>query len=65
MIVNAYWEPLTFELPSLLDHDWYRFVDTMRESPFDALESGNEERLVDQKLYKVGPRSTVVLIGKP
>ena len=65
VIMNAYWEPLTFELPALLDHDWYRFVDTMRESPFDALESGNEERLADQKLYKVGPRSTVVLIGKP
>ena len=64
IIANAYWEPLGFELPALLGHDWYRFVDTMRETPFDALEPGNEEHLVDQKSYNVGPRSVVVLIGK-
>ena len=64
IMVNAYWEPLSFELPSLLDQDWHRFVDTMREAPLDALESGEEERLGDQKSYKTGPRSVVVLVGR-
>ena len=64
IMTNAFWEPLTFELPALLDQDWCRFVDTMREAPLDILETGHEERLGDQKTYTVGPRSVVVLIGK-
>jgi isoamylase len=64
IMTNAFWEPLTFELPALLDQDWCRFVDTTREAPLDILEFGHEERLGNQKSHTVGPRSVVVLIGK-
>jgi isoamylase len=64
VIANAFWEPLTFELPSLLGREWYLFVDTMREPPLDILAFDHEERLRDQKSYGLGPRSVVVLIAK-
>ena len=64
VIANAFWEPLTFELPSLLGREWYLFVDTMREPPLDILALDHEERLRDQKSYALGPRSIVVLIAK-
>src|ERR1700738_5329553 len=64
VIANAFWEPLTFELPLLLGHGWYLFVDTMREPPLDILTLDHEERLRDRKSYALGPRSAVVLIAK-
>ena len=38
MILNAYWEPLHFELPSLCntsDNSWRRWIDTALDSPLD------------------------------
>ena len=64
VIANAFWEPLTFELPSLLGREWYLFVNTMREPPLDILALDHEEHLRDQKSYALGPRSVVVLIAK-
>lgn len=64
VIANAFWEPLTFELPSLLGREWYLFVDTMREPTLDILALDREERLMEQKSYALGPRSVVVLIAK-
>jgi glycogen operon protein len=64
LIANAHWESHTFEIPALLDQNWFRFVDTTREAPQEIAELGKEERLPDEKHYLVGPRSVVVLIGK-
>ena len=41
MILNAYWEPLDFELPpagSGEGNAWRRWIDTTLESPFDIVE---------------------------
>jgi isoamylase len=39
IILNAYWEPLEFELPPVADggrHPWRRWVDTFLDSPHDS-----------------------------
>ena len=38
IMMNAYWEPLEFEIPPLANGDaWRRCIDTARESPDDAV----------------------------
>ena len=38
---NAYWEPLTFELPSPeLHRPWRRWIDTSRDAPDDVYDWG-------------------------
>ena len=65
LIANAYWEPLTFELPALLGgRQWRRKLDTSRPSPEDIVESGQEPALRDQKSCAAGPRSVVALVGR-
>jgi hypothetical protein len=43
---------------------WRRFVDTSLDTPDDITDPGAEEPLIDAHHYRVGPRSTVVLIGR-
>jgi glycogen operon protein len=62
-MINAWREPLEFDLPALSGQRWYKSVDTYLESPEDISEQGNE-KLVSTKTYKVHPHSTVVLISK-
>ncbi|HWF47713.1 MAG TPA: hypothetical protein VG168_11960, partial [Bryobacteraceae bacterium] len=61
-IWNAYWEPLTFELPALplnADGKWMRIIDTSLSAPDDiCLEAGRE---VEEESYLAEPRSTVLL----
>jgi len=58
---NAYWEPLTFELPPPRNGSvWRRCVDTGLESPDDIQPMAKAPR-VDQSLYIVEPRSVVFL----
>ena len=41
VILNAYWEPLEFELPPIaeaVDDPWRRWIDTFLESPHDIVE---------------------------
>jgi glycogen operon protein len=65
LIANAHWEPHAFELPRLPPgRSWWRFVDTGLEPPNDAAEPGAEDVLSAQRSYRVGPRSTVVLVGR-
>nr|VFJ43410.1 MAG: glycogen operon protein [Candidatus Kentron sp. DK]VFJ52884.1 MAG: glycogen operon protein [Candidatus Kentron sp. DK] len=64
IIMSAYDEALSFEIPSLKERSWYRIIDTAFDSPQDIVDSGQEERLDDQKRYWVQPRSMVVLIEK-
>jgi glycogen operon protein len=66
MMVNAYWEALEFEIPSVtgLPHSgWKRWIDTSRESPDDIC-SWEEAEAVRQTLYAMQPRSLVVLVGR-
>jgi glycogen operon protein len=62
---NAYWDSLRLELPGLSgNRSWRRVVDTMLKSPHDISEEGEEPCLDDQGFYEIGPRTTIVLIGK-
>ena len=60
-MLNAYWEPLTFELPALKNGSaWRRCVDTALEPP-DDIQPIPKSPHIDQSLYIVEPRSIVVL----
>lgn len=64
-ILNAYWEALDFELPQIGDVSngpWRRWIDTSREAPEDIVE-WVQASPVSGGYYRVGPRSTVVLIA--
>ena len=64
LIASADWEAANFELPTQKSpHRWYRFVDTMKAGD-EITQIGKEYPLTDQTTYKVGPRSTVVLVAK-
>src|SRR5205085_2529496 len=62
-ILNAYWEPLDFELPSVSEEGggpWRRWIDTTLESPHDIVAWQTAPAFTDQ-IYRAGPRSVVVL----
>ena len=64
MILNAYWEPLDFELPALSggSKPWRRWIDTALDPPHEICE-WNAEPVVPEGTYRVGARSVVVLIA--
>jgi glycogen operon protein len=64
VILNAYWEPLDFELPTLRDgrKNWRRWIDTALEPPEDIRE-WNAEQPVLGTSYRVAARSLVLLIA--
>jgi glycogen operon protein len=59
-MLNAYWEPLEFELPSPESPGWRRLVDTHRESPDDICDVADAP-VVESPTYLVQPRSVVLL----
>jgi glycogen operon protein len=59
-MVNAYWEPLLFELPSPEGPGWQRLVDTYMESPADIGDVADAP-VVNGSTYQVQPRSVVLL----
>jgi glycogen operon protein len=66
LILNAYWEALTFELPS--PHDvgpasWRRWIDTSRTSPDDIV-PWQTAPLLHDATYRAAPRSVVVLFSE-
>ncbi len=66
VILNAYWEPLEFELPSVSDggrHPWRRWIDTFLDSPHDIVEWERAPSL-GGSTYWTGPRSVVVLFAR-
>ena len=65
MILNAYWEPLEFELPppGKNDDTWRRWIDTSLDSPQDIVEWQNAQT-VTVRTYRAGPRSVVVLFAR-
>ncbi len=64
VILNAYWEPLEFELPTFDDEKvkWRRWIDTALDPPHEICE-WNSEVPVLGGTYRAGPRSVVVLIA--
>jgi glycogen operon protein len=62
-MLNAYWEPLTFELPTRppeSQHAWRRCIDTALDSPDDICPWGTAP-VVTQATYVAQPRSVVLL----
>ena len=65
-IINAYWEPLAFELPPCegnAHQGWRRAIDTALESPNDINQSPDEAPVVPDGTYLVQPRSMVVVFA--
>jgi isoamylase len=62
VIMNAYWEPLSFELPETTESEpWCRWIDTSLETPEDIVPWQTVRAVADQRSYAAGPRSVVVL----
>jgi isoamylase len=62
-MLNAYWEPLSFELPPVpteRQQTWRRCIDTALESPDDICR-WETAPIVTQATYAVQPRSVVLL----
>jgi isoamylase len=65
LILNAYWEPLEFELPPVGDggaSPWRRWIDTALESPEDIVPWQTAPSLSGQT-YRAAARSVVMLFG--
>ena len=64
LILSAYWEPLSFELPKLNDSgsQWCRWIDTALESPNDIVGWRVAKPVVGRN-YRAEARSVVVLIA--
>jgi isoamylase len=65
MILNAYWQPLEFELPRLDsagENPWRRWIDTALDSPHDILEWAKAEPFHGYN-YRAESRSVVMLYG--
>jgi glycogen operon protein len=65
-MINAYWEPLTFEVLSRgagAHEGWHRLLDTSLASPDDICDKPDEAPLVPEGSYLVQPRSVVVLFA--
>jgi isoamylase len=63
VIFNAYWEPLTFELPPVAAERgqmWRRCIDTALASP-DDIRTWDTAPVVGEATYVVQPRSVVAL----
>jgi glycogen operon protein len=62
-ILNAYWEPLHFELPKLrLGQSWRRWVDTVLDAPNDIV-PWEKAPPVPGNAYRVADRSVVMLFA--
>ena len=61
---NAYWEPLTFDLPPVptdCQQEWRRCMDTALDLPDDIF-SWETAPVVTQAMYVAQPRSVVLLV---
>ena len=65
LILNAYWEPLDFELPppdQAAGNPWHRWIDTARETPDDIV-PWQQAPAVPGPTYRAEARSVVVLFA--
>ena len=59
--VNAYWEPLDIELPSLGDkYSWKLIIDTDRDKSYTE----KENIVIGDGKYRIGPRSVIVAVSR-
>ncbi len=64
LILNAYWEPMEFELPKQENGaSWRRWIDTSLASPKDIV-PWQESQAISGMTYQAEPRSVVVLLLK-
>jgi isoamylase len=64
LIINAYWEPLEFEIPPLEEGEsWRRRVDTYLDPP-DDIYAWADAPTLSGSTYRVQPRSVVILLAK-
>jgi len=65
LMINAYWEALTFEIPSISNGygSWRRCIDTFLDSPNDICEWAKAP-LIQGSNYQVEARSIVLLFTK-
>jgi glycogen operon protein len=66
LILNAYWEPLAFELPAVGKGgagSWRRWIDTSLEAPQDIV-PWQEAPSLSGHVYRAGARSVVVLFAE-
>jgi isoamylase len=61
VMINAYWEPLTFTVQEGQAQEWRRVVDTFLDTPQDILDATQAPSLTSLT-YAVQPRSVVVLV---
>jgi glycogen operon protein len=59
VMINAYWQPLQFQIQQGAPQDWVRIVDTDLPSPGDCSEHSSP---LQQLMYQVAPRSIVILV---
>ena len=65
VMLNAYWKPLTFDLPHLpMRRRWHRIVDTWLPAPRDFCPLEEAPPASDSSLYRLGPRSSAILMAK-
>lgn len=65
IMLNAYWEPLTFELPALEQgYRWRRILDTALAAPDDFCQIAIAPE-VEKSCYQVDARSSVILMAWP
>jgi glycogen operon protein len=63
-MLNAYWQPLDFELPLISKgENWYRLIDTSLSLKDSVCDLGGAT-LIEGETYRVAARSSVVLIIK-
>jgi isoamylase len=61
LILNAYWQPLDFDLPKLpTSRQWRRWIDTSLDTPDDIVPWQTAPPITDHT-YQAGPRSVVML----
>jgi glycogen operon protein len=63
-VLNMYWEPLYFELPTIPGRRWSRFLDTARPAPEDIAETAERAPLEGGHRARVEGRSVTVLLSR-
>jgi isoamylase len=64
VMMNMYWEPVSFDLMALPGRRWSRAIDTALPSPLDITGSVAAQP-IDSPTYLVSERSIVVLVSGP
>jgi glycogen operon protein len=65
LMFNADTAPCDFLIPAASSNKvWRLAVDTSREAPADLYEPGKEPSMGDQVTFRVGPRSSAILLAR-